>query len=261
MTGRRSTSPLDLAPVHSAAVMAMLGGVVAARRLAARTPPDPLPRVPWHALDPEQAAERALRLRPGEDATPRRPSRGPSRPVRAVTEVAQAVGHELRDPLTPVLVLGAAASAVVGSGVDAALVGGVMAGNALISGVQRARAELRSGESQPVTKTLEAVPGADLAERSCMVYEDTTVLAGRAYAVAVATGAATQGGRAGRTRRRAAVIETPGVSLFFGCVPLGPLAWAQVLASATVAVGPSAYAPQAIERLDAWWSARSETAA
>ncbi|WP_192809891.1 cation-translocating P-type ATPase [Actinomadura rudentiformis] len=282
VTGRRATSPLDLAPVHSAAVMAMVGGVVSARRLAARRPPDPLPRVPWHALDPEQAAERAFRLRPDEDAVPRKRTRHPSRPVRAVTEVAQAVGHELRDPLTPVLVLGAAASAVVGSGVDAALVGGVMTGNALISGVQRARAEhvlrglllgqraparrvrrgegeegtapelqaqqgwapydsipaaeLRlgdviaigpsdvvpadarllavddlevdeatlTGESQPVTKTLEAVPGADLAERSCMLYEDTTVLAGRAYAVVVATGAATQAGRAAALAGRGA---------------------------------------------------------
>ncbi|MFP3963996.1 heavy metal translocating P-type ATPase, partial [Actinomadura fulvescens] len=275
VTGRRATAPLDLAPVHSAAVMAMLGGVVSARRLVGRTSPAPLPHVPWHALDPEQAAERALRLRPGDDAVPRRTARRPPRPVRAVTEVTKAVGHELRDPLTPILVLGAAASAVVGSGVDAALVGGVMTGNALISGMQRARAEhvlrglllgqraparrvrpgsgdgkatappLRgqqgwaphddipaddllpgdviaigpsdvvpadarllavedlevdeatlTGESQPVTKTLEAVPGADLAERSCMVFEDTTVLAGRAYAVVVATGAATQAGRA-----------------------------------------------------------------
>ena len=56
-------------------------------------------------------------------------------------ELAHAVTGELRDPLTPVLALGAAASAIIGSGVDAALVGGVMVGNALIGGVQRVRAE------------------------------------------------------------------------------------------------------------------------
>src|SRR5437868_70206 len=56
-------------------------------------------------------------------------------------ELGRAVGGELRDPLTPVLALGAAASAIVGSAVDAALVGGVMVGNALIGGVQRVRAE------------------------------------------------------------------------------------------------------------------------
>ena len=33
----------------------------------------------------------------------------------------------------------------------------------------------------------------------------------------------------------AAVVQTPGVSHFFGCRPLGPLDWAQALGSATVA--------------------------
>ncbi|MFC7728951.1 hypothetical protein [Actinomadura keratinilytica] len=150
VTGRRATAPLNLAPMHSAALIALLGGVVSARRLAARPAPQPLPRIPWHALDPRAAAEQAVRLRTAPPA--RRPARrrppipvplpgGAGRRAGLLADVARAVGHELRDPLTPVLVLGAAASAVVGSGVDAGLVGGVMAGNALISGVQRARAE------------------------------------------------------------------------------------------------------------------------
>ncbi|MEU6037350.1 cation-translocating P-type ATPase [Actinomadura sp. NPDC047616] len=291
VTGRRTTAPFNLAPMHSAALVALLGGVVSARRLAARPAPQPLPRVQWHALDPRAAAEQALALRPAPPAE--KPSRprlpipvplpdGVGRRAGMFADVARAVGHELRDPLTPVLVLGAAASAVVGSGVDAGLVGGVMAGNALISGVQRARAEralrdllldqrppvrrvrvdgdrrpwddplvrrcepvptdsvpaaeLRAGdvivlgpsdlvpadarllaaddlevdeasltgESLPVTKSVEAVPGAELAERSCMLYQDTTVLTGRAYAVVVATGAATQAGRAAALAGRGA---------------------------------------------------------
>ena len=52
-----------------------------------------------------------------------------------------AIREELQDPLTPVLALGATASAVVGSVVDAALVGTVLTGNAFVSGVQRHRAE------------------------------------------------------------------------------------------------------------------------
>ncbi|MFP3968870.1 cation-translocating P-type ATPase, partial [Actinomadura fulvescens] len=56
----------------------------------------------------------------------------------------------------------------------------------------------------------------------------------------------------------AAVIETPGVSHFFGCVPLGPVAWTQVLTSATAAMAASAFAPQVIQRLDGWWNGRSE---
>ncbi|XVQ08645.1 HAD-IC family P-type ATPase [Spirillospora sp. CA-255316] len=282
LTGRRSARVMDLAPVHSAALIALLSGLLAGRRLAARPAPKPLPRVQWHALDPVAAAEQALRLREAmaADQAPARTGLlpGPLRsapPVRTLGEVADAVRHELRDPLTPVLVLGAAASAVVGSGIDAALVGGVMAGNALISGVQRARAEralrglllgqraparrvrtgrggprtwtfkldgrtgwaphdvipaagLRpgdviavgpsdvvpadarlleaehlevdeaslTGESLPVSKSVAAVPGAGLDERTSMLYEETTVLAGRGYAVVVATGEATQAGRA-----------------------------------------------------------------
>jgi cation-transporting ATPase I len=191
-------------------------------------------------------------------------------PARAAVELASAVRKELADPLTPVLALGAMASAVVGSGVDAVLVGGVMTGNALISGVQRMRAErslrqllageqpparlvrwqagqppdpaelarapqqrvlaaslrpgdvigLRpfdvvpadarllaadglevdesalTGESLPVSKSAGATPGAPLTERACMVYEGATVLAGTGVAVVVATGDATEAGRA-----------------------------------------------------------------
>ncbi|GLZ12395.1 putative cation-transporting ATPase I [Actinomadura sp. NBRC 104425] len=291
VTGRRATAPLNLAPMHSAALIALLGGVVSARRLAARPAPQPLPRVPWHALDPQAAAEQALKLRaapPAQEPPRRRPPiflplpDGAARRAGMLADVARAVGHELRDPLTPVLVLGAAASAVVGSGVDAGLVGGVMAGNALISGVQRARAEralrellldqrppvrrvradggrrpwddprvrrcepvptdgvpaaeLRpgdvialgpsdlvpadarllaaddlevdeaslTGESLPVAKSVEAVPGAEFPDRTCMLYQDTTVLTGRAYAVVVATGAATQAGRAAALAGRGA---------------------------------------------------------
>ena len=169
-----------------------------------------------------------------------------------------ALVDEMRDPLTPVLALGAAASAILGSGVDAALVGGVVTGNALIGAVQKVSAEralgslllseqlparritadgpaesvaaqdlvpgdvieLRpsdvvpadvrllesdgmeadqatiTGESLPVPKDPEPAPGADLADRSCMLYEGTTVLTGEGRAVVVAVGEATEAGRA-----------------------------------------------------------------
>lgn len=264
VTGRRRAAtapiPLDLAPVHTAALVAMVGSALAVRRAMRRRLPTPQPRIAWHALAPETALARAQRL--GSELRPAgpRPRTKLPRPLRPVSRLANAVAHELGDPLTPVLVLGAAASAIVGSGIDAALVGGVMSGNALISGVQRMRAEssldrllisqrtparrrrpgtggswdmvpaqrLRigdvillgasdvvpadarlltaddlevdesslTGESLPVSKSTDPVPGADLAERSCMLFEDTTVLAGHATAVVVATGDATQAGRA-----------------------------------------------------------------
>ncbi|MDJ0114294.1 hypothetical protein QM646_48025, partial [Rhodococcus erythropolis] len=48
---------------------------------------------------------------------------------------------ELADPLTPVLATGSAASAVLGSPVDAVLVGSVLVGNAAMSAVQRLHSE------------------------------------------------------------------------------------------------------------------------
>ena len=40
----------------------------------------------------------------------------------------------------------------------------------------------------------------------------------------------------------AAVVQVPGVSQFFGCTPLGPVAWAGVLTAVTAGAGPSSYA-------------------
>ncbi|MFF4761787.1 HAD-IC family P-type ATPase [Streptomyces sp. NPDC001292] len=53
-----------------------------------------------------------------------------------------------------------------------------------------------TGEPAPVAKDPAATPGAELAERSCMVYEGCTVPAGTGYAVVVATGAQSEAGRA-----------------------------------------------------------------
>ncbi|MGW3465369.1 HAD-IC family P-type ATPase, partial [Streptomyces olivaceoviridis] len=53
-----------------------------------------------------------------------------------------------------------------------------------------------TGEPAPVAKDPAATPGAELADRSCMVYEGCTVLAGTGYAVVVATGAQSEAGRA-----------------------------------------------------------------
>ncbi|CAL9357876.1 Potassium-transporting ATPase ATP-binding subunit [Streptomyces sp. enrichment culture] len=53
-----------------------------------------------------------------------------------------------------------------------------------------------TGESLPVTKTLEPTPGAPVAQRTCMVFEGTTVVAGRGSALVVDTGDRTEAGRA-----------------------------------------------------------------
>ncbi len=61
-----------------------------------------------------------------------------------------------------------------------------------------------TGESFPVGKVTTPVVTAEIAERVSMVFEGTTVAAGRAVAVVVATGASTEAGRGTATAQPAA---------------------------------------------------------
>ncbi|MFL6128820.1 MAG: hypothetical protein ACJ73E_07125, partial [Mycobacteriales bacterium] len=297
--GRHRGRSHALSPVYSAALAALVQGTLAGRRVMREPAPAPFLHVPWHALDPVDVLARLdgtraqledagsdgpawSRVRALADDLARRHPVVDVLPIgRGVAGLAGAIREELRDPLTPVLAVGAAASAVVGSGLDAILVASVMTGNALVSGVQRVRAEralrrllleqevlarrlphsrdvtttseavtglesvpletvpataltpgdvivLRAsdvvpadarllstldlevdestltGESVPVGKSPPATPAASLAERTCMVFEGTTVLAGAGCAVVVATGTSTEAGRATRGAGRAA---------------------------------------------------------
>jgi cation-transporting ATPase I len=258
------------APGKTATMVTLLDGAWSAVRQARRPVPPPSVHTPWHALDADDVLRRLKDL----PAEPERARRRLPAPVRAVTalplvrgpaRLARTVAAELSDPLTPILATGAAATAVLGESTDAILVGSVTVGNALISGVQRLRAEtalesllleqdvtvhretdggredvpggaLRigdvvqveagdvvaadarlleaadlevdesnlTGESLSVCKTVEATPGADVADRTCMLFDGTTVVAGRGRAVVVAVGHATQAGRAARAAGAAA---------------------------------------------------------
>ncbi|SDN77421.1 cation-translocating P-type ATPase [Geodermatophilus sp. DSM 45219] len=61
-----------------------------------------------------------------------------------------------------------------------------------------------TGESLSVGKSVPATPGAEVADRSCVLFDGTTVVAGRGRAVVVAVGDATQAGRAARAAGGAA---------------------------------------------------------
>ena len=249
-------------PGKTATVLTMGLGTWTALRLDAAPPPPPSMHTPWHALEPEQVLRRLAEL-PGAPAEQRDVWSAVSRQlvefplVRLPVRFARTVAAELSDPLTPVLGTGAVATAMLGDPLDAVLVGGVMVGNALLSGFQRLRAEttlesllleqevvahretadgtqdvparqLRigdrvllgsgdvvpadarlleaqdlevdesslTGESLSVAKAVPATPGAELAARTCMVFDGTTVIAGSGQAVVVAVGEATQAGRA-----------------------------------------------------------------
>ncbi|MFD3502087.1 HAD-IC family P-type ATPase [Streptomyces sp. NPDC058678] len=263
---------LPHAPVDIGAAAALFTGTRAALGVAAARPPRPRPRVSWHALHPDDVRERLERQAPPEptpveQATARARTAADSvvqqpamAPARWSWQLARAVRGELDDPLTPVLAVGSAASAILGSAVDALLVLGALDLNALVGGIQRLRAERAlsgllaqqkqkarvadddegesahlvdaaklspgdvidlktddvvpadarllwqdglevdesalTGESLPVDKDMDVTPRAPVAERHCMVFEGTTVVAGRAQAVVVETGDRTEAARA-----------------------------------------------------------------
>jgi cation-transporting ATPase I len=265
-------------PVTTGAAAGLLSGYLMARRVVRAPTPLPAPIHDWHAMSVEQVRK----MLPPPDAdelagtsgarrpllatrameTAHRGAELTGRPRRAVVQFVKAVQAELSDPLTPVLALGSAASAILGSPVDAVLVGSVLTGNSVLAASQRLRAESRlnellaqqipparkvttgphgapvytevvaeqlrpgdvieirthevipadarlieeddlevdestlTGESLPVEKQIDATPGAELAERRCMLFAGTTIVAGTAVALVTAVGADTQARRA-----------------------------------------------------------------
>ncbi|MFJ4691590.1 HAD-IC family P-type ATPase [Streptomyces sp. NPDC088766] len=267
----RSPLPgLRHAPVDAGAAVALLTGARAALGVALARPPHPRPRVAWHALHPDDVRDRLEREAPPRPSPAERAAARARAaagtvvrlpvlaPARWSGQLARAVRGELDDPLTPVLAVGSAASAILGSVVDALLVLGALDLNALVGGFQRLRAERAlsgllagqkqkarvaddgtathvvdaaklapghvidlkaddvvpadarllqedglevdesalTGESLPVDKAVDPTPRAPVAERRCMVFEGTTVVAGRARALVVDTGDRTEAARA-----------------------------------------------------------------
>jgi len=262
-------------PVTTGAAAGLLSGYLMARRVVRAPTPLPAQINEWHAMSVEQVrkmlpppdAEESMEPRHGALATraidtAHRGAELTGRPRRAVVQFVKAVQAELSDPLTPVLALGSAASAILGSPVDAVLVGSVLTGNSVLAASQRLRAESRlnellaqqipparkvttgpdgapvyseiiaeqlrpgdvieirthevipadarlieeddlevdestlTGESLPVEKQIDPTPGAELAERRCMLFAGTTIVAGTAVALVTAVGADTQARRA-----------------------------------------------------------------
>ncbi len=274
-------------PVAAAGAAALASGAIAAGQVLRLPDPTPQPLTAWHALDPEivysrlGGGARPLAAEPGASPWRRRladlsdnAALVPLRvPLRALQQLTAATRAELHDPLTPILAVGAAASAILGSNIDAILVGGVMTVNAFVGGVQRLRAEnaaaalfaeqdqlakrvvvpamatirrrlqsarhaertvtvtatrlrpgdvieltapdvvpadarllvaddlevdesLLTGESLPVVKQVEPVLVDAGSDRASMVFEGSTIVAGHARAIVVATGAGTAAQRA-----------------------------------------------------------------
>ncbi|PQE00640.1 haloacid dehalogenase [Mycobacterium sp. EPG1] len=248
-------------------VAALWSGFTTGNKVFRDPPPEPDATHDWHAM-PVTEVQRLL---------PRPPDELPST-ATGLTELAavRTLAHagtwtwqvtrdfvaemraNLADPITPLLATGAVASALLGSPLDAVLVGGVLLANAALSAEQQLHAErtlrrlmavdeplarrrigdggreevpanrLRpgdvievhadevvpadarlieavnievdestlTGESLPVPKQVDPTPGAPLAERACMLYEGTTLVAGTAIAVVTTVGPRTEMRRA-----------------------------------------------------------------
>lgn len=138
LTGSQGGSRAALA-VNSMSLVAIANAARAAAALAARQPPQPVQEPPpFHSMEPEEVLS-ALGSSPAglsqSEAAARRQVR-PSPPGPA-TRLVASITDELVNPLTPVLAAGGGLSAALGSTLDAAIVGIVVAANAVLGGVQR----------------------------------------------------------------------------------------------------------------------------
>lgn len=257
--------------VNTSVLAGVWSGFAAGTKVFREPLPVPEPGHEWHSLDVDEVRHLLPRPEPSPEQPQARPSPlgAPARAARRAGAAAWSLGGDLAgefranlaDPITPILATGAVASALLGSPLDAALVGSVLLTNAALSAQQQLLAERRlrrllavqdpparrlvgteaaavgedvpaaalrpgdlievragevvpadarlidagnvevdesqlTGESLPVPKQTDATPGVPLAERSCMLYAGSTVVAGTALAVVTAVGSDTEAHRA-----------------------------------------------------------------
>lgn len=139
----RSAASRALLPINAAAIASIGLGNLAGLQAATRPVPNPDPGDPWHEMEGAQVLDRLGSTLAGlsADEQARRLAATTSRTVKEPVGLLRASVDELANPLTPLLALGAAMSAAVGSVTDAALVGGVVGVNALVGAVQRVNTE------------------------------------------------------------------------------------------------------------------------
>lgn len=129
----------------AASFLSMGNGVRLARAITPMDQSMHTDPVPWHALDIQATLERLGADFEGlSDAQALQRLTGPvEEPPTRIQRFARTWVDEMSNPLTPVLLAGAGLSALSGAIADAALIGGVVGLNGLVSGVQRFRTEER----------------------------------------------------------------------------------------------------------------------
>ncbi|GAA1268595.1 haloacid dehalogenase [Planotetraspora silvatica] len=99
---------------------------------------------PWHAMSARDVLSRLRSSTHGiaeAEAVQRRVATGDGGEPEGPPSLVRTTFEELANPLTPALAAGAGISALIGSVLDAMLIGSVMMINALLGGVQRSRAD------------------------------------------------------------------------------------------------------------------------
>ena len=152
--------------------------------------------------------------------------------VNVLTDVAPAMAIALQPASRDSL------EALAHEGPDASLGAALnrdLAGRALVTaagaGMAWLAGRLYAGEERARTIGLVALVGTQLGQ---------TLVAGGKNATVIGTSAAS-------ALALASIVQTPGLSHFFGCRPLGPLGWLTAAAGTAAATGASAAWPQAIE--------------
>ncbi len=180
--GRRTPwSGLRHTPVDASAAWSLLAGTRAAVGVALARAPHPRARVAWHELEHREVRARLADEEGPATTLPERVTDGTREAVRTMgrkrvfapvsgpLRLAGAVRDELDDPLTPVLAVGSAAEAILGSVLDALLVIGALDLNALVGGVQRMRAERALSGLLAKQKRKARVTGEDTRSRPHLV--------------------------------------------------------------------------------------------
>lgn len=132
------------APMVAATVAGICSGVISGMRASGAAPEPVLaPLLPWHALEPDEVLFRLPHPPELDDRTAEveDQGRGPLTIAEPAVAYLGHMRHELADPLTPILGVGAAATAILGSPADAVLLASVLTVNAMISAWQRQAAE------------------------------------------------------------------------------------------------------------------------
>lgn len=139
----RAAAARTMMAVNISTLLGMAGGAMMGTLIGNTRPPLPPPVEPWHEMTGDDAMLRTGSSERGLDEAERatRLENDTARVKPSPVGLGKAMIAEIVNPLTPLLGVGAALSAAVGSLTDAGLVAGVVGVNALVGAVQQVQTD------------------------------------------------------------------------------------------------------------------------